>query len=431
MCIDVCPVGALTSGTYRYKTRPWEMNHVATVCTHCGDGCKTTLGVRSVDDGWRLCAATTATRAASTAISSASRAVMHSISQSPRPPDQTARPPGRWQVRRSELGAGARLRRRKAARDSRNQRRPVAIGVIGSNRTTNEENYLLQKFARTVLGTNNIDHHRTADYVSFVRALAGQPDRAASLRDTATAPAILLLGNDPTEQHPALAWNLRTNVRLNTARLYVVNANRHQAAAAGQGLPPHPGRRYADSVRFLAGNDGDFAGIEGAAEFRDALRAEPNLLIVFGSEYRGRDIEALVDFGLSLPETRLACLGDYANSRGAADMGVLPDLLPGYRPVSEPGAFAEEYGNLPQAPGRTCSRCSTQPSAANWRALCRWLQPGRALRHRSRFAQEHLPHRAGHVPDRDGAAGRSSSCPLPISMRRRAPSPTPMAICSW
>ena len=51
MCIDVCPVGALTSGTYRYKTRPWEMNHVSTVCTHCADGCKTTLGVRSVDNG--------------------------------------------------------------------------------------------------------------------------------------------------------------------------------------------------------------------------------------------------------------------------------------------------------------------------------------------------------------------------------------------
>src|ERR1700743_2668092 len=51
MCIDACPVGALTSGTYRYKTRPGEMNHVATTCTHCGDGCKTTLGVRSTSDG--------------------------------------------------------------------------------------------------------------------------------------------------------------------------------------------------------------------------------------------------------------------------------------------------------------------------------------------------------------------------------------------
>src|ERR1700723_1908234 len=46
-CIDICPVGALTSGTYRYQTRPWEMNHVGTICTHCADGCRTTLGVRN------------------------------------------------------------------------------------------------------------------------------------------------------------------------------------------------------------------------------------------------------------------------------------------------------------------------------------------------------------------------------------------------
>src|SRR3979411_1180233 len=46
-CIDICPVGALTSGAYRYKTRPWEMRPVRTICTHCADGCKTTLGVRN------------------------------------------------------------------------------------------------------------------------------------------------------------------------------------------------------------------------------------------------------------------------------------------------------------------------------------------------------------------------------------------------
>src|SRR5271157_1082777 len=47
MCIDICPVGALTSGTYRYKTRPWEMSYVPTICTHCSNGCKTTLSVRN------------------------------------------------------------------------------------------------------------------------------------------------------------------------------------------------------------------------------------------------------------------------------------------------------------------------------------------------------------------------------------------------
>ena len=54
MCIDICPVGALTSGAYRYKTRPWEMNHVGTICTHCGDGCKTTLGVRRSETGMEI-----------------------------------------------------------------------------------------------------------------------------------------------------------------------------------------------------------------------------------------------------------------------------------------------------------------------------------------------------------------------------------------
>src|SRR3989454_8826140 len=47
MCIDICPVGALTSGTYRYKTRPWELTYTGTICSHCGDGCKTTLSVRN------------------------------------------------------------------------------------------------------------------------------------------------------------------------------------------------------------------------------------------------------------------------------------------------------------------------------------------------------------------------------------------------
>src|SRR4030081_1507999 len=54
MCIDICPVGALTSGTYRYKTRPWEMEYVPTTCTHCADGCKTTLGVRRSETGMEI-----------------------------------------------------------------------------------------------------------------------------------------------------------------------------------------------------------------------------------------------------------------------------------------------------------------------------------------------------------------------------------------
>ncbi len=81
--------------------------------------------------------------------------------------------------------------------------------------------------------------HRPRAHARITRLLrAPSPDttdKAASLRDMATAPAILLIGGNPTEEHPLLAWNLRTNVRLNRARLYIANSQAHQAGASGQG----------------------------------------------------------------------------------------------------------------------------------------------------------------------------------------------------
>src|ERR1700723_2231602 len=355
MCIDACPVGALTSGTYRYKTRPWEMNHVSTVCTHCGDGCKTTLGVRSVNNGSEILRGDNRDKSGINGefLCIKGRYAFDFANHA----DRLTKP-----LLRQADGKFAEVSWEQALQHAGTKLREIreghggsAIGVIGSNRTTNEENYLLQKFARTVLGTNNIDHHRTADYTAFASAISGQKDRAASLRETMTAPAILVLGNDPTDKHPMLAWNLRTHLRHHNARIYIVNhAGIKLERQAHQSLIiPQDG--YANVVRFLAGEDAAFPGVQlgdEAGKFRDAPRAEPTLLIIFGSEYRGRDIDALVNFGFGLPNARFACLGDYVNSRGAADMGLLPGLLPGYVPVTQSGAFAEEYGgSLPQTPG--------------------------------------------------------------------------------
>src|SRR5580704_13255861 len=355
MCIDACPVGALTSGSYRYKTRPWEMNHVSTVCTHCGDGCKTTLGVRSVDSGSEIIRGDNRDKSGINGdfLCVKGRYAFDFANHTDRLTKPLVRQPNGEFAQVSWEEALAHAGRK--LREIRDGKGGKAIGVIGSNRTTNEENYLLQKFARTVLGTNNIDHHRTADYTAFTRALSGHQDRAASLRETMTAPAILVLGNDPTEQHPLLAWNLRTNLRHHNVRIYIVNhAGIKLERQAHQSLIiPQDG--YANAIRFLAGEDQTFPGMHSADEaqkFREALLAEPSLLIIFGSEYRGRDIDALVNFGMKLPQARFACLGDYVNSRGAADMGLLPGFLPGYIPVTQPGAFAEEYGTaLSLAPG--------------------------------------------------------------------------------
>jgi NADH-quinone oxidoreductase subunit G len=249
--------------------------------------------------------------------------------------------------------AGSKL---KEVRDSRGG---SAIGVIGSNQTTNEENYLLQKFARAVLHTNNIDHERTTDYAAFARALAGYKDKTVSLRDIAAAPAILLVGGDPTEEHPLLAWELRTNVRLNKARLYIANSKTiklERQAKAVQGLPPNG---YKDLTAILDRNATDFA---------KGVMAEESLVIIFGQEFRGSAVESLVAWGVARGNVRFAYLGDHANSRGAADMGLFPALLPGYVPVGEPGAFTE-YPELSKAAGKALGEMFTAAAKGELGAL--------------------------------------------------------------
>jgi len=73
---------------------------------------------------------------------------------------------------------------------------------------------------------------------------------------------------------------------------------------------------------FLAGNDSasDAASNDSWTALRDTLRAEQNLVIIFGSEIRGADIASLVSFGSSISGAKFVCLADYSNSRGAADM---------------------------------------------------------------------------------------------------------------
>jgi NADH-quinone oxidoreductase subunit G len=343
MCIDVCPVGALTSGSYRYKTRPWEMNHVSTICTHCGDGCKVTLGVRQSNDGSEIIRADNRDKSGVNGdfLCAKGRFGFDFVASAERLTKPLVRnAAGKLEAATWEDALRTAAAKLKEIRDSKGG---VAIGVVGSNHTTNEENYLLQKFARTVLRTNNIDHERSTDYAAFARALAGHKDKVASLREIAAAPAILLVGGNPTVEHPLLAWLLRANVRLNRARLYVANDKKIKLERQAKATQELPLDGYKDLASFLEASQSPFS---------EALLAEESLVVIFGEEYRGAEVESLVAWGLKRGNVRFAYLGDHANSRGAADMGLFPDLLPGYLPVGAPGAFAE-YTGLPATPGMT------------------------------------------------------------------------------
>src|SRR5947208_7312772 len=292
------------------------MNHIGYICTQCGDGCKTTLGIRRSDTGADIVRGDNRDKSGINGdfLCIKGRYAFDYFDHKDRLRQPLVRKDGKltpttWEEAIEHVG--------KRLREIRDSKDGQSIGVIGSNRATNEENYLLQKFARTVLGTNNIDHRRTADFAAFARAISGKQNATATMRDVASAPAILLIGNDPTEQHPLLAWNIRNNVRLNRAKLFVVNSKpiklRRQAAT----FLHLPEGREGKFAAFLNGDDSAAGSLTSASvsndalkQVRDQLRELKDLVIIFGSEVRGADITALVNFGFGIG-AKFICLGDY------------------------------------------------------------------------------------------------------------------------
>jgi NADH-quinone oxidoreductase subunit G len=366
MCIDICPVGALTSGTYRYQTRPWEMQYVPTVCAHCSNGCKTTLGVRNHEvlrannrdlSGYNndfLCAK--------------GRFGFDFTRHHERLTTPLVRRNGKLESATWE-DALEEVAKRLAA--VRSQSGPDAIGFYGSNRTTNEENYLLGRIARASIGTNNIDHHRTADYAGLLGmavriaqesgAASSKPAEAqsafATIGELAFAPAFLLIGNDASEQNPLVAWQIRSAIRHVGARLYVLDSREPKLRRnANLCVQVAPGQEIA-ALASLTG-DPNSASRE-LQTLREALTAENDLVILFGAAVQGaafNSLAALVkERTASGKRTRFMALGDYANSRGASDMGLLPGFLPGYASVEDSAArdaFGKLWGAvLPEKPG--------------------------------------------------------------------------------
>src|SRR6202140_946253 len=153
MCIDICPVGALTSGTYRYKTRPWEMTYVSTVCTHCSNGCKTTLSVRNHE------------------IMRANNRDLSGINEDflcikgrfgfdfTKPPERLRQPmvrkgdklfPVSWEEAAQTAATKLKEIHSKNGADS--------IGFIGSNPTSNQEKYFFQRLGRGTFGPKKANH---------------------------------------------------------------------------------------------------------------------------------------------------------------------------------------------------------------------------------------------------------------------------------
>ena len=390
--VEMCPVGALTAKNYRFVTRPWELKKTASVCGMCSVGCNVRVDVRvdkvlrqysrtndSIDDGW-LC--------------DRGRWDLAFVNSSERLRTPLIRrdgqlQPATWDEALTLVATKLRdILRRDGGR---------AIGGIGSTHTTNEEAYLFQKLLRTGLQTNNIDHYHgifppvTRNGLPWVWT-----DSIAGLEK---ASHIVLLGADPYTRQPVIDLRIRKAIRAG-ARVYVVT--------------PEPNRldRYAArSIRYTAGQTGtlarallnvvtsekltrgDFATSRAdsvATRATSVAQATPER----AAELAGVDAGALRELAREIAGAEGAVIlydematreptgatlagdvldlalltGNYGhvgagagplfednNSLGARDMGLLPDSLPGYRPVADAPARAALSGvwngNVPETPG--------------------------------------------------------------------------------
>jgi NADH-quinone oxidoreductase subunit G len=298
------------------------MNHVGTICTHCSNGCKTTLGVRNDE----------IVRANNRDRSGLNDEFLCAKGRFGfdfnRAPERLTAPLVRKNGRLEEVSWSEALRT-VAARFSEVKAGGGSFGVVAGPHLTNEEAYFLQKFARQGLGTANLDHARSGDVPALVGALSGVAQAAmASIEDLYQTKAALVIGADLAQQHPFLAWQLRANHRHHGARVYTVTPG-----------PVREDKYSAAQLRYSNASEMDAA----IAGLHDRLKAEPELVILFGDAIRGSDTARLVAFGASLGiPVKYVPLVDYSNSRGVSDMGLYPHLGPGYKAAAVTGAALPE-----------------------------------------------------------------------------------------
>jgi formate dehydrogenase (NADP+) alpha subunit len=397
-CVAVCPTGALMERDRVY--RGTTSTAVSTTCPACGCGCGVSLEVR----GGRIVRAlpdreSPVNRGALCVKGSYGYDFVHSPERLTSP---LVRVDGRLQEaswdRALEVAAGGMERIGLAGG-------PDSLAVLASSKCTNEENYLLQRFTRAVLGTNNIDNgsrlYGSSGWLGLGRTL-GSPGSTAPLDSLERSETILVIGADPGSSAPVVGYAIRRAVRHGGAKLIVVDPRRTDLSPfASLWLRPRAGTdlalanglarviveegllseefvfRRTDNFEAFADSLGSYSldrveemtGVratqlrEAAALFAGAHQSS----IVFGNgitqQVNGTDtVMALANLAMLTGNVGGRGGGIYAlqrdaNGQGACDMGALPDMLPGYQRVRDAGArerFERRWGvPVPASPGAT------------------------------------------------------------------------------
>jgi formate dehydrogenase major subunit len=368
-CVDTCPTGALEDKTVSTRSLPSQWTR--TTCPYCGVGCELAVGTR--DERIVAIAPVLEAPVSKGHLCVKGRYAFGFVSAADRITEPMIRDASEWR-RVSWTEARSFVVERLHSLIQRHG--PDSIGILGSARATNEENYVAQKLARTVIGTNNIDCCARVCHAPSAAALKrafGAGLATNSFDDIEIARTILVCGANATEGHPIVGARIK-QAALRGAQLIVIdprrielaryadchlalrpgtnvallNAMSHTIVAEGLCDDAFIGRRAASFAEFKAfiaawspERASPICGVE-AETIRQAARLYATgspAMCVHGlgltEHVQGSDgVTALINLSLltgnvGKPGAGLNPLRGQNNVQGAAHMGCDPGVLPG------------------------------------------------------------------------------------------------------
>ena len=339
--VQICPVGALTSTTYRFAARPFDLQHADSVCQHCASGCSLRVDARAgtivrnlardnedVNEAW-LC--------------DKGRYASSFPDREDRMTTPLLREHGLEPASFQEIFA-------RIVEWSTGKR----VAFLTGGRLANEDAYALSRLARTAFRTNDLDHRRVAA-PEAVEARAAAAPLQLSYRDVERAKAILVVGLDAEQELPILHLRIRKAARRG-AKVFVVHPRGTRLRDLAEHVLVRPEEQAATLARLLP-DANDVPGEDtilgrAAAALREA---GADGVVIAGPRTLDGGPQAAMDAALQAAAlaaatgARFALTSRRSNDTGALRSGVHPELLPGGRRFGEPSersAVEDVWGAL-------------------------------------------------------------------------------------